>query len=221
MMPPVELLSAMLAGLGLGAASAPHCALMCGPLAAACGVSTHAPRRLGLYQTSRTIAYCALGGALGTAGASAGSAWATPWGHRAMAWALAGALAWMAYRLWRGARAPVVSAASPGLKKKLPVLSPVAIGVASAFLPCGALLAALLAAAATESALGGSLLMLGFASTTALGVLGIGLLSRLLFHVRRPIAARLLSATLAFGAVVTMARSWSDTKTCCHSRHAD
>ncbi|MFW6051691.1 MAG: sulfite exporter TauE/SafE family protein, partial [Myxococcota bacterium] len=90
------------AGAAAGLASVPHCAAMCGPLAAyACarGGGRGAPA---WYQLGRTASYGALGalaGGLGHAVTGGLSHAAVGW---VLSWAMAAALGLAAWRLWSG-----------------------------------------------------------------------------------------------------------------------
>ncbi len=180
-----------------------HCAPMCAPFVLlqlpgdAGGTSL---RRLGGallpgYHFGRLTTYTALGGALGASGGAlatlAGARWAL-----ALLLALA-ALGFLLQALKRvlplpraapgsGLATALARLAAPLLRRRGGVAG-YALGVVLGFLPCGFLYAALLAASATGSALGGALAMAGFALGTVpalalLGLCGAGVLHRLRPH---------------------------------------
>ena len=206
----MALWAAIVTGTLAGVASAPHCAGMCGPVAAfACrGGERAAPLR---YQLGRMVGYAVLGVLAGALGVVVPDRLSTPIAGAVLSWSLAAGLGLSAYRLWRTgspAPAPLVKlgrprgAGRPWLRR-LPT-DPAALGVMTALLPCGSLVAAALLAAGSGSAALGAVTMLSFSLTTALGLLGVAYAAR--FLGRRPGAARGLALLLALGAVVLVIR---------------
>lgn len=162
----------MIAMALLGFSSAPHCAFMCGPLAArACarsqGQSTW--RNSLLYTAGRLASYTFLGALAGALGAVA----ITPsplLGQLASA-ALAAVLAWRAWELAFPGRRRF--AFHPRLVRLLRPLRNDAgfLGLVTALLPCGAVVAALLLAATSANAAVGALGMTVFTLASAPGTL--------------------------------------------------
>jgi sulfite exporter TauE/SafE len=207
-------------GLGAGAiaglVSIPHCAAMCGPLSAfACGraASRFAPLR---YQAGRTVGYALAGGVMGYAGEMVTRSLSAAWTSAILSWTLAIALGATAWKLWatgpsarvaaENARLVALSPARPvrsGLDRLLALVprDPLVFGVATALLPCGALYAALALAAGTTSVLGGVAVMLGFATASGVALVSAAWLARQLRVSQHHVAARVLAAALAVGAV--------------------
>ena len=232
----MDLWLALATGLSVGLASVPHCAGMCGPLAAfACargGVGRSAPL---LYQLGRTASYAIAGGLVGAFGGVLSGALSGVWLSALLSWSLAVALALAAWRLWSlGNPRRVAPDARISLSrgKPRPTLfdralarlpkSPLVVGLLTAFLPCGALAAALLVAAGSASAPTGALVMLGFATTSALALLGVAWLASHLRRIATPTALRVLSATLLVGAVLLAVRpvaalTGDPADACCHT----
>lgn len=78
---------------------------------------------------------------------------------------------------------------------------PTAIGALTALLPCAALGAALLLAATTQSRSAGAALMLGFATTSALGVIGGGIMLARATQLGSRFAPRALAVLLTCAAL--------------------
>jgi sulfite exporter TauE/SafE len=161
--------SLVAAGLALGAASAPHCALMCG---APCAALTRGrPRQTWLFQAGRLVGYTAAGAVAASAVALLG-AWtrATPW--LAPLWTLA-QLAFLALGLWWLAtgRMParlLRDGPAPDVAPHARVAwRTAAAGLAWVAWPCGVLQGALLLAALGGDALGGAAVMAAFALASA------------------------------------------------------
>jgi len=165
--------SLVLAGLALGAAATPHCALMCGaPCAAVVGGRA---RAAAWFQLGRLAGYAAGGAVAGGAVALLG-AWmrATPW--LAPLWTLVQA-AFLGLGLWWLATgrmpAPLLRARAPGPGSPAGsevriVATPVPWRAAGAGLawvawPCGVLQGALLLAALGGGAVAGAAVMAAFA----------------------------------------------------------
>jgi sulfite exporter TauE/SafE len=80
------------------------------------------------------------------------------------------------------------------------------VGVGTAFLPCGALAGALVLAAGSSSAPTGGAVMLGFATTSGLGLLGVGWLAKRLRVHRRGVLVRVLAVVLTIGGIMLAIR---------------
>lgn len=209
-------LAALLAGGALGVASAPHCAAMCGSLAAYCGAAT---RRGGLgYHLGRLGSYALLGALAGGGAALGATALPAKWASALLSWALAAALLVGARRLLRAAPEPGLTRLGIGarsswldrLRDRALGLArrPVAFGAATALLPCGALYAAALLAAGTGDALGGAAAMIGFAGASGAGLVALAALARRLRpHLARDAVLRqVVASALIVGALVLAAR---------------
>jgi len=212
----LSLLADLAAGALAGLASAPHCGVMCAPIAAfACGACERggAPLR---YQLGRMMGYGLAGLAVGALGGGLAGSLGGPWASALLAWSFALGLGLAALRLWHrpeaGGLVPLRPKADearvePGHWARVSrglAGAPGLLGLLSVLLPCGALAAALLLAAGTGSASGGLVAMLGFSLTTGLGLIGAGVLARA--ALRRPSSSRLLAIGLALGAIVLALR---------------
>lgn len=195
---------AIVAGAAAGLASVPHCAGMCGPLAAfACRGGKNATLS---YQGGRLFGYASAGALAGFAGTVITDWMSTPWAQALLSWSLALGLGLTAHRLWlAGASKPAQPLVQLGTKKKPSPWRPALFGLATTFLPCGALIAALMLAAGSGSALAGSLTMAAFAAISGLALLGAGLLAGKLQSVGAT-AKRGLAIALALGAIVLVLR---------------
>jgi sulfite exporter TauE/SafE len=156
--------SLVVAGLALGAAAAPHCALMCAVPCAA--VTRGGGRDAILFQAGRLAGYAA-GGALAAASIAGLAAWtrALPW--LAPLWTLL-QLAFLALGLWWLAtgRMParlLRDGPSPAAARAGSPWRATGAGLAWVAWPCGVLQAALLLAALGGSAAGGAAVMAAFA----------------------------------------------------------
>ncbi len=173
------LLSAILMGL----AGTPHCLAMCGAACAA-AVGRGGPRHLLAFHAGRLLAYAAAGavaaasvGALARLG-QAVSALRPLWTLLHLAALLLGLWlvwqgrqpAWMA-RLGRSTGGPsvLVRAGAPWLALRGPARC-AGLGLAWVAWPCGLLQSALLVAALANSAQQGAMVMAGFASASAIGL---------------------------------------------------
>ena len=156
----------MLAGLAMGVAASPHCAVMCG---APCAALTSGLRRNAAgFHLGRLLGYMA-GGAVAASSVSALGAWSQAAPALRPLWVLLH-LVLLALGLWwlaagrqpdwmkRGGAVPVRIVARRGR----PLRSGLA-GLAWVAWPCGVLQAALLLSALSSSAMGGALVMAGFA----------------------------------------------------------
>lgn len=198
----------MAAAVALGLVSVPHCAGMCGPLAAfACGGRARAaPAR---YLAGRSVSYAGLGALAGWLGERITDALPGPWVGAAISWTLAAALGAAAYRLWRRpAPKPALVELRPS-RQRTAILQrfPTLVGLVTGMLPCGALLGAVIVAAGAGSVAGGALTMVAFSLVTAVGPLGAGLLaSRAARDGTDRWLPRTLAVALALGAVVMILR---------------
>jgi sulfite exporter TauE/SafE len=120
------------------------------------------------------------------------------------------ALLVLAYRVWSGRRGRLVQLSArtasdrPALFTRLVQLAPrepAVFGALTALLPCAALGAALVLAAGTQARASGAALMLGFAATSALGVLGGGIVLARITQVGGRIAPRVLATALVLAAL--------------------
>jgi sulfite exporter TauE/SafE len=158
----------------LGLASTPHCAAMCGPLAVrACAGGRNrvfSPRSALAYGAGRTTSYVFLGALAGALGAHVVQA-AGPSAGIIAAEMLAAMLLLEAIRLLglRPAWEPRLFSRLGRVFDLLP-RTPLGLGLANGFLPCGSLTAALVLAAAAGSALSAAAGMGVFALATAPGL---------------------------------------------------
>ncbi len=230
--------AALLLGLSLGVTSAVHCVAMCGPLSAFVSIDPEGatdPSRVLRYQIGRTGGYAALGGVLGGLGGGIADVFA-PWAETILSLVLGSALALAALQLWprRGAPALVALAGGPRratLRERLARAStallgqtrrhPLALGAATALLPCGVLASGALLAASTGHAVTGAVAMTGLALASGLG---IGVAGTALGRARvsaSPVLARVMAVTLALGAVLLFVRpvlATPEASSCCHPR---
>lgn len=156
----------ILAGLAMGVAASPHCAVMCG---APCAALTNGCRRNATgFHLGRLLGYMA-GGALAASSVAALGAWSQAAPALRPLWTLLH-LAFLALGLWwlasgrqpdwmkRGGAVPVRIVGHRGR----PLRSGLA-GLAWVAWPCGALQGALLLSALANGPQGGALVMAGFA----------------------------------------------------------
>jgi hypothetical protein len=207
------------AGLLAGLASAPHCAVMCGPL---CAYACQGRGGTLSYHLGRLCTYTLLGAAAGGAGAQLGRWTSSRWLPAVLCWSLAAALLLRAGRLWRapaGAPGGAPLVLRPGRRRARPAPAsarwahlarrvaayPAALGALSALLPCGALLAALSLSAGTLHPVLGGLSMLLFALASASGLAVAGVLSARPL-LRRTAGRRAMAVILSAGAVLLALR---------------
>ncbi|MGE5231620.1 MAG: sulfite exporter TauE/SafE family protein [Deltaproteobacteria bacterium] len=192
-------LAAVLLGAFLtGLAGSPHCLVMCGPFAAACG---RRPAGLAAWHLGRLLSYAALGAVAGLLGAAIPG---PPWLGAAVGAAL---LLWFAAAL--AGFVPEPRLVLPGFARAGRLLeegrgpfAQFAFGIANGFLPCGLVYSALALPVAVGHAAGGALAMLAFGAGTvpAVSVAAAGL---------RRITARSLAARRWLAAAVLAAGLWS------------
>ncbi|MAQ15298.1 MAG: hypothetical protein CMN30_10960 [Sandaracinus sp.] len=221
------MIGVVLAGAAAGLASVPHCAAMCGALAALGSQSPGVPsRRPALaFHGARLVAYTVLGLVAGTVGGGLRSLFADARVvHVLLAGSLAVGLGLAAARLWREARRePALVQLGVVAPKKRPALRrSVLLGASTACLPCGALLAGALVAASAGSALGGGLTMLAFAIASSPGLWAASWAAARLRGLSLT-GRRVLSVALALGALVVTFRAVdafrTETPSCCHVSH--
>ena len=135
------MLGAIVAGAAAGLASIPHCAGMCGPLAAyAC---SGRPRAHAPYHLGRLASYAFTGALAGTFGGAALAWLERPIAQAILSWTLALGLGLAAWRLWRSptarpAEALVQLRSKPEAQRAGRLRAPL-LGLFTGFLPCGAL----------------------------------------------------------------------------------
>ncbi len=180
----------------LGLASTPHCAAMCGPLAArACGGRLLSASSGG-YVVGRTSSYLALGALAGGLGSSV-LEFVGPALRLVVAEFVALILLLEGVRMLRGGGLAATGVPVPTwvlpVWRRLPERG-LGIGLATGFLPCGALLSALLLAAASGGSLQAAAGMAVFSLASLPGVLVLPLIAgataRLRFGTRAPDLAR-------------------------------
>jgi hypothetical protein len=216
---------AIAAGAAAGLASIPHCAGMCGPVAAYAAGGGTGPKASVGYHAGRLASYAALGLVVGAAGEMVGDALPARWASALLSWSLAAALGLAAWRLWRmgdGRPARPVQLRTRGprrrsLSERLLALlpkSPVALGLMTALLPCGALYSALLIAAGSGSAWAGGASMLAFGGVSAIGLAVVGAVAAkvrglIARGTEAPLLSRVLATTLLVGALILAVRPLS------------
>jgi sulfite exporter TauE/SafE len=204
------LIQPILLGAATGLASSMHCAAMCGPLAAS--ACSRRPQRLALvrYQLGRTIGYAAAGAIAGGVGHVVQLSSLAPWLSYALPAMTVVALLVLARRILSGSRTKLTKLRTDGVPTRSPIFAwlarvaprePAVIGALTAFLPCAALGAALLLAAATQTRSAGAAVMLGFATTSALGVLGGGVVLGRILQTSNRLAPRVVAVLLACAAL--------------------
>jgi sulfite exporter TauE/SafE len=224
------LLLALSAGALAGAASAPHCFAMCGPLAVFAGRldarGTPFLRAL-RYHCGRAAAYVAIGAISGGSGAALASFLSPRWASTILAFVLGTAMIASALRLLFPGREPKL--AKLGRAPSRPPLAaqalgllprePAVVGAVSALLPCGALYAALWAAAGTGSAFSGALAMLAFALTSAVGLVLFAWIGQRMRGTRA--GSIVLAVVLFAGALFVLARPFlaDEDGPTCHEVH--
>lgn len=169
------------AALATGLAGSLHCALMCGPLAAAARpASTPCSPALASWHAGRLAAYALVGAGLGAAGqglATALAARVQPY----LPWVMAVGLAASAFEIGRRLPSlPALTAAARAVARLGARLGPVpralALGAATPLLPCGLLWGIFLTAvgAGTPAAGAGVMVAFGVGSTPGLAAIQAG-----------------------------------------------
>jgi uncharacterized protein len=221
-----------LTGLTLGLAGSPHCAAMCGPLVVSIGRVLGRPARgeqlrhaIG-YHAGRVLTYVLLALPLGLAGQ-------TVWMHgfeRALATLGATILLAMAACSWTPLSAGRLSARASAVAARVcigvnrwsrthPLAGPLVSGAANGLMPCGLVLAAVTAAAASGRVRDAVLLMTGFGLGTlpvlvALSVAPAAVPLRWRLRLRR-----LTPAVLVLTAAMLIARAVVSPDAPRHHRH--
>lgn len=180
---------------------------MCGPIA-------YAQRQRGRghqmrYLAGRMLGYVAAGAVAGATGRYL-TALIGPTTGMVLSWLLAAALVVAAIRMWRrpSARQLVTIGRKPPLLVRIrrwTGAGSLALGAATACLPCGMLWAALAVAAASGSAGQGAALMFGFAFASGVALWGAASIAQAL-AARIPSSRRILAVCMLAGAVVIAAR---------------
>ncbi|MEZ4405054.1 MAG: sulfite exporter TauE/SafE family protein [Polyangiales bacterium] len=168
-----SLLTIVSASFAAGLAAAPHCALMCGPLAvAACGGRAGGGgRSTAAYMASRLTAYALAGALFGAVGAGLLHRVDVQWARRAAALGVAASLLAAAWRLYRSRPATAAPLVPLRRSKERPsVVRGAMVGLLTGALPCGALAGAWLLAASAGSAGAGALAMVTYGAVSALGL---------------------------------------------------
>ncbi len=197
-------------GVGLAWLASVHCMVMCGPVA----MMVHARGGAGAslrYLVGRLVSYALLGFVAGSAAHVLTALPGAVWLEAALSWLLAAALIVNAVRFGREKRSPQL--VQVGVKPKKQTLharllaalahDPLLLGMGTALLPCGALFAAIMSAAALGDAWTGSLALGSFSLLSGLSLVGVGQLARL---VDRPRARWLVPAAMLFGAAIMIYR---------------
>lgn len=196
------LIQSFVLGAVTGLASSVHCAAMCGPLAAS--VCSRRPSRTALirYQLGRTIGYAAAGAVAGGVGHVVQLSTFAAWLGYALPAMTVLALLALARSILGGSRPPLTQLRRAAEPKRSPLFAwlvrvaprdPSIVGALTALLPCAALGAGLLLAATSQTRGAGAALMVGFAASSAIGVLcGGAVLSRVL-----PISGRMAPRAVA------------------------
>lgn len=188
------------AAAAAGIAAAPHCAGMCGPVAAyACRDRSSS----WAYHLARLVGYATAGAVVGWLGAVAVGWLQAPVAQALLSWSLAAGLGLAAWRLWRSARP---TAALVQVRRKKPSRwQPPLLGLVTTLLPCGALAAGLMLAAGSGSAASGALAMTSFGLGSSLGLIGAGAIASRLRHAGAA-PRKVLAVALALGAMVLLLR---------------
>lgn len=207
------MISLIVAALALGVVSAPHCALMCGPLATFAGCRRRASGAL--YHGSR-LATLVVGGALaGAFGEGVVLRLSAHWGRVALSTLIGLALcvaAVRALRLYqRRRRGADVSEKNALVTLRVPSKQPHGLlragglGALTPLLPCGATWSLWMLAVGTASSLRGALVAVAFFVPTALSVhLSSALATRFAGSANR--RNGVFAFIFAFGALVTLLR---------------
>lgn len=209
------MITALVAGAGLGLASNLHCAAMCGPLAAASCTTRRQPGDWALYLLGRLMSYTLLGALAAGVLSGLSTTLRGPWPAAVVSWTYAAALLFGAIKLWprHQVSAPALvqlkTGRPPSIGARLVARllgRPWALGAAQALLPCGALAAAVVLAAGQQGPLAGASLMASFAMTSSFGLAGVGAGGRALARLRTPNVARGLAVILAVAGATLVVR---------------
>lgn len=201
------MLGVVLAGGMAGLASAPHCAGMCGPIAAASCVDRESALR---YGAGRLLSYGIAGALAGGMGHAVLSVLEAPIARGAASILIGLGLALSAWRLWT-ARQPKLVKLGAKTSRRAGTL-----GLLTGLLPCGALVAGWTLSAASGSVVVGALTMIAFALGSSLGLIGASWFAH---HLRRDGARKVVAVVLALGACVCVLRAvdaWRGEPVACH-----
>lgn len=180
----------------LALVSAPHCAVMCGPLAA-CAAGDSRRRHAG-YQLGRIGSYTVVGAIAGGAGRGLGELVPAMWVSAVATWLVA--LALVAAALSMIARPRRVDPRAPiplRRRRRLPLRLPTPLfGLLTVFLPCGALWAAVAMAMSTGSVAGGAAAMAVFSLISGAAVAGATAICNWLRRRRYLLAAALITSAV-------------------------
>lgn len=208
----------------MGAASTPHCAVMCGPLAcAACGDGSAQARTAGVYSLGRALSYTAGGAAMGALGATLLRQLDAARVHQASAALMAVALVLSARRLWSASRASPLVPLRRGRAMAPSTGRALGLGLLTGVLPCGALVSAMMLAASSGVWSVGAAVMLVYALASAPGTLGPALAGALVVKrlgAQRAWVRRGLSMAMMLAAVWVAARPWMVQTGHCHCHEA-
>ena len=210
--------SLIAAGLLMGLASSPHCALMCSApcaaIARSCAAGASSTRALLAWHGGRALAYTLAGSIAASAvalvaGWAAGSAIVRPlWTMlQAAVLVLGGAL------LWSGRMPRWVDGAAQSLGRAVPIVGPHAtaatrgsgarraglVGLGWFAMPCAVLYGALAVAALGAGPLEGAAVMAAFAVGSAPGLVGLPFIWQRLARMPQTSALRLAGAMLVLG----------------------
>lgn len=204
----MSLLTSASVGALCGLVAAPHCIVMCGPIAAACG-RTHG--QTFAYMFARLTGYAILGSLVAGIAAPIARLLPPPVATLLLGLAMALALVLSAKRLLVSSPpetrpdVPVAQLLRRDERGAPPVMVASLLGLGTGLLPCGALHTGLLVAVGTGTPLGGAVSMLAFGVVSGMPLLGAGLLTKRLTSAR-PAMRRAVFVALVVGSALVMAR---------------
>ena len=220
-LPGSEFFAAAVAGL----ASVPHCALMCGPLAVwACGTKpTCGVLPKALFLGARLLAYGCVGGLAAYLGTWFTRVSQGSYVSSAVASVVAALLIYSAFKVFRRGDKNASSFVSkskllrkgvrPGeaVGKNVFLFRPILAGVSTSMLPCGALIAGLLIAAAAPSPFEGTLRMMCFGVASSGGIIGFSWLFGKLKKAPSGRFSKILALTFLASAAVLIFSAFPET----------
>jgi sulfite exporter TauE/SafE len=212
--------SLIAAGLLMGLASSPHCALMCSAPCAAitrsCGAGGNTSRALLAWHGGRALAYT-LAGAIAASAVALIATWAAGSAVVRPLWTMlqAAVLVLGLALLWTGRMPRWVDGAAQSLGRAVPIVGPRAtaatrtsgtrraalIGLGWFAMPCAVLYGALAVAALGAGPLEGAAVMAAFAIGSAPGLIGLPFIWQRLARVPQTTALRLAGVMLVLGSV--------------------